>query len=400
MLVSLAALQQTKGFALYCVHVEHGMREPEESLADAGAVEELCRSLDVPCRVISVGKGKIAGMAREKGLGTEAAARVYRHRILRSEARRLKAARILIAHTRDDLLETILMRILRGAGPGGLAAMPRERGRILRPLLKVGRQEVLAYLDEKKFPYCTDSTNLDTKYFRNRIRLRLVPCLDELFPSWRRGLEALGETQALTAGFLSAEVSRRLTWEKDGRGLTVPLEKFLAQPSIVQEEAIFEAADKLAGRSDVPAVLRRASLRDFLAGIPGGGSASDLGPIRVEIQGKKLSVVPSRQEKGEKGFSLLIKGPGSYNLKGRFRVEAGGQGGDGEAFFASYPLVLRPPYGDEALPGSGQKDRFQGIIVAEDCEGIAALIGAGRLLYSRENAPGYSRFIISGGIDV
>ncbi|AEF82190.1 tRNA lysidine(34) synthetase TilS [Leadbettera azotonutricia] len=406
MLSALASLRQEKGFILHCVHVEHGMRAPDESLADAGAVEELCGKLDVACKVVSVGKGKVARAAWEKGIGVEAAARLYRHRILRREARLLKAERVLIAHTRDDLLETALMRMLKGSGPGGLAAMPRERGLILRPLLELGRKEVLAYLDEKNISYCTDSTNSDTKYLRNRIRLKLMPCMDDLFPSWRRGVEALGETQALAAGFLSSEASRRLEWKKDGGGLSMLAEKFLAEPLIIQEEAVFGAADLLAVRAAVP---RRASLRRFLAGLPGGALASDLGPIRVEIRGNKLYAMPSDREKGEKGFSLLIKGPGSYNLKGWFTVEAGADGdtsmetGEGSVFFASYPLVLRPGRKDEAILKTRQKGRFQGTmecVAAEDCEGLAALIGAGKLLYGREEAPGYSKFIISGGIDV
>jgi hypothetical protein len=227
--------------------------------------------------------------------------------------------------------------------------------------------------------------------------------MDNLFPSWRRGLEALGETQALAAFFLSAEASKRLEWGKGGGGLFISLEKILAEPLIIQEEAIFKAADLLAAQAAAP---RRASLRRFLAAAPGGAVAADLGPIRVEIRGNRLFVMPCGREKGEEGFSLLIKGPGSYNLKGRLVVKAGAVGdipmetGEEGVFFAGYPLVLRPGCGDEALLKAGQKGRFQGTIVAEDCDGLAALIGAGKLLYRREEAPGYSRFVISGGIDV
>ncbi|MDR0496482.1 MAG: tRNA lysidine(34) synthetase TilS, partial [Treponema sp.] len=217
MLAGLAVLREKAAFSLHCVHVEHGIRPASENQGDAQAVETLCEKLNVPCRVISIPPGKIASYAAKGGPGIEGAARFFRHKALRAEARRVNADLILTAHTCDDLLETILMRVLRGSGPAGLSPMPRMRGCLLRPLLELTRKDVLEYLEKKDILYRTDSTNADIMYLRNRIRLKLIPVLDDFFPSWRNSLLALAETQALTADFLSSEVRKSLTWESDMR---------------------------------------------------------------------------------------------------------------------------------------------------------------------------------------
>jgi tRNA(Ile)-lysidine synthase len=435
-------------FVLNCLHVEHGIRPPEESLADAWAVEELCDELEVPCRVVSVAPGKIA--VSTNGEGLEAAARRFRRRAWNAERRRIGAARILVAHTADDRLETLLMGVLRGAGPAGLAAMPRERGAILRPLLDLSRADVLRYLEERRISFRTDSTNADIRFLRNRLRLKLIPCLDEFFPSWRKGLLALGETQTLAAAFLAGETRRRVPWEPDDGGLKTLGSAFFNEPEIIREEAVFLAADLLAsagkpadasrraGTTGKPGKRpRRAALRRALSGAL--NKAADLGPVRLQRAGDQLRVKPSCPEYLDRGFSLLIKAPGSYTLKGgafpyvsggglRFEVStsaphhAGTSGRRG--FFARFPLVLRTWREGDFILRAGQKRRlsdilkekaltgYGGSITAWDPEGCAAFIalkgGNHMLLLRGDRAQGAGAFVavsagsieISGGIDV
>jgi tRNA(Ile)-lysidine synthase len=351
---------------LRCLHVEHGIRAAEESRGDADFVRDLCRSLDIPCKIVSVRRGKIARLAKDKGLGIEAAARFCRQRAWTAEARRIEAGhpglrvRVLTAHTRDDLLETTLMRILRGAGPAGLAAMPPCRGILLRPLLGLSRADVIHYLEEKKIPHRTDSSNGDIRFFRNRIRARLIPRLDEDFPGWRVSLQALAETQAMTADFLKTEAGRRVSWNvaADGenrRQKRLPQELwtdeavFFAQDPLIREEALFLGIDLLLSQSapggdgfsaPVPAP-RRAILRAFCAG---GRKAADLGPVKLRRSGGRLFVGPCGPRPAETGFSLLIKEPGLYKLKQvTIELKPGlytGSQGEG-VFSAQLPLVLR-----------------------------------------------------------
>jgi tRNA(Ile)-lysidine synthase len=161
MLVALAAIRDgSPGYQLRCIHVEHGIRPAEESGGDAEFTRSLCEKLRVPCRIVSVPPGKIEAAAKSRGTGIEAAARHFRRRILFREARCVEAETgrpvlILTAHTKDDMLETVLMRILRGSGPAGLSALPSRRGRFFRPKLELSRRDVLAYLTEKNIHFCS-----------------------------------------------------------------------------------------------------------------------------------------------------------------------------------------------------------------------------------------------------
>jgi tRNA(Ile)-lysidine synthase len=335
MLAALGALRDRSGpksaaaFELYCLHVEHGIRPADESQGDALAVKALCADLGIPCRVVSIAPGRIARIAKERGIGIEAAARLYRHRAWNREARRIGAAAILVAHTRDDALETTLMRFLRGSGPAGLAAMPRSRGMILRPILDRRRAEVLAYLAERGLPYRTDSTNADPVFLRNRIRHKLIPCLDEFFPQWRRTLPELAETQRMAADFLAGEAAARLPWEWEAspgsrslEGHCVPehgslnAHDFFSQPPIIREEALFVALDRIKGRKG-EALQDRQPRRRSLRLFTGEALTSlDLGFALLKQDHGRITISPGRREKEETGFSLLIKGPGVYKLKG------------------------------------------------------------------------------------
>ena len=116
-------------------------------------------------------------VARGAGRSPEDAARVARHAALDRIARRIGAARIALAHTADDQAETVLMRLLQGAGPHGLAGIPVRRGRLVRPLLEVDRAAVLAHLRAHGLDWIEDATNRDVALHRNRIRHEILPAL-------------------------------------------------------------------------------------------------------------------------------------------------------------------------------------------------------------------------------
>jgi tRNA(Ile)-lysidine synthase len=413
MLTALSRLRERGNFSLRAAHVEHGIRPAEESRGDARAVLSLCAGLGLPCRVLSIRPGRIAAAARGKGI--EAAARHFRYRALIREALRSGAGAIVTAHTADDNLELRLMRVLRGSGPGGLGGIPVSRtitaGKdagpllILRPLLGLYRGDVESYLRGLGVPWCSDATNSDERFLRNRIRAKLVPLLDREFPGWRRGLEALGDTQSLAAAFIGDEARRRLAWSREAGGRELRSgDEFFDQPRIIREEALFQALNLFQGpRSG--AVVRRRNLRRFAAGEI---RDLDLGFCRISA-GRAGTVSISRRPGGEAGFSLLIKGPGLYKLggiagcganpgagaalrvreKGDFPAPPEEDGG----FFAALPLVLRPfrPGGEwsgfNGLEAPGGKKIslrrlqsvpahcFQDMFIAQDAAGPAALIG-------------------------
>jgi len=407
---------------LFCLHVEHGLRPAEESKGDAGYVRDFCKTLGVSCRVESVPQGKIASYARRRGIGIEAAARFFRRRALLKEAARLgDNTFILTAHTKDDALELALMRVLRGAGPAGLAAMPVRKGQFIRPLLFIDRADVIDYLMEKKISWREDSTNTDERFLRNRVRRRLVPLLNEFFPSWKNGLSGMAATQSLAADFICAETQCRVTWNTKNnlprrtRSLTeegnriliktpcnsvsspcdsvvdlsllyIDEENFFAHPRIIREEALFQAVDRFfpGGKSSVP---KRSVIRRFCAGEL---TAADLGPVRVRRKGKKIALSLKRNDFSETGFSLLIKEPGLYNLN-RISVEVcpfSAQDGNG-VFFSCLPLVFRRSFSGDFLVSRGKKIRKRDLsrsrlVSAADRFGTAAFVGPQGLLFARD----------------
>ncbi|MDR2922707.1 MAG: tRNA lysidine(34) synthetase TilS [Treponema sp.] len=386
--------EQGAVFNLRCIHVEHGIRPEPESRGDAEFVKCLCKELNVPCKVVSIKPGRIAAAAKERGIGIEAAARLFRRRAWFREAKRLEAlpgtlrVRILVAHTADDALETTLMRIFRGSGPTGLAAMPASRGRILRPLIKLPRSAITAWLAEKQIPWREDSSNSDTRFLRNRVRRLLIPRLNESFPDWRTALAAFAETQSLAADFIQKEAKTRILWQPFGipqnSALYADSGVFFAQPAIVREEALFQGIDALPARP--PGVhsrtIKRANIRRFCEGAK---KALDLGSLRLRKDSKKVTI--SIPVQGEYGFSLLINKPGLYTLKETAievcEIPVNGNEGEG-VFFALLPLVMRPGFKGETV--KCPEEYHGNCIAAVDTLGTAACMCQDKILWRRNNA--------------
>jgi tRNA(Ile)-lysidine synthase len=310
--------------------------------------------------------------------------------------------------------------------------MPQERGRILRPLLSLTRFDVLSYLAERGISFRTDATNGDNRYLRNRIRNRLIPFLDELFPHWEKPALFLAETQRLTADFIKTEAAGRVKWQGRGGIFSTGEDAFFSQPEIIREEALFRILDrgKSKGQKDSPlpdipgkgaSVPRRTSLRLFTGEkFP----VMDLGPVRVMRKGDRVSVCFRKVPVRDGAYALLIKEPGIYRLKGLtvkvvfFLSEAEGlpETGDFEergGFFASLPLVLRRNFRDDYIIQAGRKKHlppvldgerppsYTAVMTAEDAKGAAAFIGMeGKVLLRRQKGDAEFFFIVSGGINV
>src|ERR1700686_2996099 len=177
----------TRGPRLIAVTVDHGLRV--EAAREAREVKRLARSLDVDHRTM-----RWSGTKPKTGL--PAAARAARYRLLAEAARAQGATHILTAHTRDDQAETVLMRLLRGSGIAGLAAMARESERegvrLARPFLDVSKSQLLATLRKARIGFADDPTNRDVNFTRPRLRALLPPraAISAVWRGWRRGWPA------------------------------------------------------------------------------------------------------------------------------------------------------------------------------------------------------------------
>lgn len=157
--------------ALTC---EHGIRQ-ESSLADLAFVERLCKEWDIPLRVF---RGDVPALARSKKTGLEEAGRIFRYDCFRTVLNEGAADLIATAHHRDDFIETVLFRLIRGTSLGGLEAFPEREG-IIRPFLNVTRAQILDYVLENSLPYVTDESNADESFTRNYLRHTVLPSLEQ-----------------------------------------------------------------------------------------------------------------------------------------------------------------------------------------------------------------------------
>ena len=184
MLRAVVAISGDARQRLAVAHLNHGLRG-RQSDDDEAFVTKVCRELSLRCKTARVEVDKLAA---QRGDGLEAAAREARYAFLRETAEQLGARYVVPAHTADDQAETILHRIVRGTGIGGLQGMPRARQlspavTLIRPMLGLRRAQLAAYLDDLEQPYRSDSSNEDTRFTRNRIRHELLPQLAEQYNS-------------------------------------------------------------------------------------------------------------------------------------------------------------------------------------------------------------------------
>lgn len=164
LLFALYLLAPKLSITLEAAHFNHCLRG-EESNADAEFVKQFCEGYQIP---LHMGQGAV--VAGKKGL--EAAARAARYEFLEQ-----LPGKIATAHTADDNAETLMMHMIRGTGLKGLGGIAPIRGKLIRPMLEVTRQEVLAFLDEYHLPWREDSTNQMDLFLRNRIRHSVMPLL-------------------------------------------------------------------------------------------------------------------------------------------------------------------------------------------------------------------------------
>ena len=175
LLVALASLAPEFGLELSAAHLHHGLRGVAAD-RDLAHVRTLCRRLSVP--LIAARWDTRARMAR-RGLSGQAGLRTLRREFLRGARERSGAAAIATAHTADDQLETVLMRLLRGAGLAGLGGMRARAGVWLKPMLEVTRADIEADLRAAREPWREDASNRSPDYLRNRIRHHALPALLE-----------------------------------------------------------------------------------------------------------------------------------------------------------------------------------------------------------------------------
>ena len=282
----LGWLRASLGFVVSVAHVHHDLRPEADD--EAEVVCRLCERLGVACHV-----ERVAVKRAPPWEGLEAEGRRARHGALERVARAVGASRIATGHTADDQAETVLMRLLQGAGPRGLGGIAPVRGLLISPLIESRRVEIIDHLRVRGLPWVEDASNRDARFLRNRIRHDLLPFMAERIGA--PVVEALCRSAA-AARALVAELEARARGDldrlatRDAAGFTLDVAALAAGPVELGAEILRQAAAALGETRPLRGPAQRA-IRALLSGAP-RQRAVRLGGLVAERSGRRLRVGP------------------------------------------------------------------------------------------------------------
>ncbi|WP_167747162.1 tRNA lysidine(34) synthetase TilS [Cohnella luojiensis] len=235
----LRSMAEIEPFRIVVAHANHQFRGAESD-AEAELVASIAREWGMQLETAELG---LPAYIESTGMNPQSASREKRYEFLKQVAAKHSCAYLLTGHHADDQAETVLMRILRGTGISGLAGIPNRRKEeqleLIRPLLRITKCELLEYCKRNGVPYAVDSSNVDRHYFRNTIRLDLMPMLEKYNPKLKASLVRLADMATADDDYMEAQTLqtfyREVTPSGEGfrlerrrfRGLHVALQRRL-----------------------------------------------------------------------------------------------------------------------------------------------------------------------------
>jgi tRNA(Ile)-lysidine synthase len=308
-------------------HLNHGLRGAEAA-RDEAFCRTLAERLSLPFETALV---DVSELAREQRLSIEAAARTARYAFFEQAATRLGVTRVATGHTMDDQAETVLLRLLRGAGHRGMGGIRVRRGMFIRPLLECRRADLRAYLASKGEPFCEDSSNTDLAISRNRVRHRLLPVIEELTP---RGVAAVARFAGLASSDEAAfaplvnEAASAIVLSTD-RGVQLNAGLLVSQPAAIGRRVVQRVLEQVGAGRGASAAHIEAVLK--LAGRTRPRGRLDLQGVAVTRRAGTLVVEPAGgAEPSAAPFDLPLPLPGLVEIPGgRLSISADGRAGVG-----------------------------------------------------------------------
>ena len=296
LLFLLSRYQKKKFFHLQGVHVNHGIRG-QEALRDQEYARELCERLGVPFTVYTYSVPDIAG--REKR-SLEETGRMVRRRAFAQKAAELGGKTVVaLAHHENDNAETVLHNLIRGtkvAGLGGIRPVQRSEEGIsyIRPLLKVTREEIEAYLKQQQIPWMTDSSNEEIVYTRNRIRHKILPEMEKINPRAVRHITQAADTFLAIEEYLRGQADRlyREYVEKKENGYWIQKELFL-EKELMQSYVIRMVLEQVEGKKQDLTAAHVESILSLGRGRTGTSVSLPGGVLASQVYGNLLIRVPA-----------------------------------------------------------------------------------------------------------
>ena len=295
-------------------HFNHMLRG-DSADADERFCREVAASLQLP---IEVGGADVRALAAAEGRSLEDAARTARYAFLELAADRLNAEAIAVGHSIEDQAETFLLRLIRGAGPRGLAGIRPKAGRVVRPLIDISRQQLRDYVAERQLMFREDESNADLSIARNAVRHRLLPVLQALSPSVADVLAREADIAREDDDFLSRtaiDLASSIVLVTK-HGIEMDIESVRALHPALASRVVREGLDRAApgqffGRDHIRATL---TLMD--APVNGAGIALSLPGLSVRREGGRLVFGGSPLEPFSNSFQFPLSIPGEVALPG------------------------------------------------------------------------------------
>lgn len=312
LLYGLLALQPEFDLKLYVAHLNHKLRGAESD-EDERFVKELARHLKL--KVFSK-RIDVKKEAKKRKLSIEECAREIRYHYLQELAERIKADKIATGHQANDQAETFLMRLLRGAGGSGLSGIPPKRGKIIRPLIQIKRDEIEEFLKASKIGHRLDSSNYLPDYFRNKIRLLLLPEIKQKFnPKIVDILNRTADIISCQQEYIEKKGEQILPEISIIRRnkITLDLIKFKGYDISLQREMIRLCVKKLKGDLNQLTYESVERALNLVQKKKSGRKVRLANKIWMEISEKELVCYKEREAK-EFDYPLTL--PGEVNLKG------------------------------------------------------------------------------------
>ena len=274
---------------LVCAHFNHALRQEADS--EEEFVKNICKDLGIKF----VSEKKDVNKFFD-GDSLEQTARNLRFDFFLKLSRHFKIKKLALAHHKDDLVETVLMRIIRGTGLKGLRAFsPKSKFKgltVIRPLVELNKRDILKWLENKNMSYCVDKSNFEDKFLRNRIRLKLMPVLSEINPSIAQNLYNLSSSASLDYDFIytfSRSEFEKLKRGESKREIKLDLEGLKKNHPAILNNVIRIAIEELKGDTRRLELRHLDEIKDLIESRP-SESIVHLPGLSVRKEEKRLII--------------------------------------------------------------------------------------------------------------
>ncbi len=311
----LIELRDGFGLQLHVAHLNHMLRG-EHGARDAEFVAALARRLEVPCTCEE--RDVPAYQRASENSSLEDAARRVRYQFLNETADRVGATRIALGHMAGDQAETVLLHLVRGTGLSGLRGMLPVRGRIIRPLLAVPRDEIEAFLNAKGTEYCSDETNASRRFARNKIRVDVIPLLQREFNP--RVVDSILRTAQVVrsaeewAEFELERSFERLVVDRDESGLSFSADALMDSPAMLRRLTVRRAIRECAVETLNLSLAQVEATEALLFAADRRGQISLPGGLLARRTEDRLEIRQEGGKESSEAWSLPVEVPGTYRI--------------------------------------------------------------------------------------